>query len=327
MRILSVVRRGYYGNSHAIEPLALYFTVPLQALGHLVETFDHYAIAAQVGSLRCTERLVETIRNGAFDLVLYQTAGSEPIDTEQLAALSRRYCIVAWNSDDDWQWEGGTSKVALHFSFMVTTYRQIYCRNRREYPNLILNQWGCLQQYAMPKMPKDIRFSFAGTIYSSRARSCRYLAKQAGLRCFGRGARLIDLRIPHFRGVFKLPLVSGRALPYEQVHAIWNRTQVSFTPMAGGPAGDLMSIKSRTFDMGMSGTLMLCEHSPGLEEFYEPGKECVIFSSVQDCAEKAAFYLRREQERERIAHNYVTRTCREHTWEHRFRSLFRQVGL
>lgn len=91
--------------------------------------------------------------------------------------------------------------------------------------------------------------------------------------------------------------------------------------------GQVLSIKSRVFDMGRSGTLMLCEHSPNLERYYEPGRECITFAGLEDCAEKALWYLSHETERARIARNYQERTAREHTWQYRFRTLFQQLGL
>lgn len=72
---------------------------------------------------------------------------------------------------------------------------------------------------------------------------------------------------------------------------------------------------------------MLCEHSPNLERYYEPGKECVTFETIEDCADKALWYLSHESERARIARCYCERTLREHMWEHRFTDLFRQMGI
>lgn len=327
MRILSVVRRGYYGSSRAVEPLFLYFTRPLQAMGHEVRTFDPAVEAAQFGDRAVTERLVECIRSDEFDVVLYQNGSNRTIDTAALRPLSQRHCIVAWNSDDDWQWESCTSKTANDFSFIVTTYPQVYAQWKSSYPNLILSQWGCYSEFSDFNCPKDIVFSFAGAVYGSRNAACRRLRKKAGLKCFGRGARLVNLGLPYFRGAFRLPWLSGYPLTFELINRIWNRSRISFTPMAGGPAGNVLSIKSRTFDMGLSGSLMLCENSPHLEDYYEPNKEFVPFESIEDCAEKARFFSEHESERKRIAERYRDRTLKEHLWEHRFTRLFADLHL
>ena len=218
MRILSVTRKGYYGSNAATEPIYLYFTLPLQTMGHEVETFDHVLMGRTVGESRCTDLLVEKIHAGSFDLVLYQTTGErQPLDTSALADLSRRICIAAWNSDDDWQWEY-TSRLASHFTYVVTTYPSVYETNAKTCTNLVLSQWGCLGAYSEPSRAKDIDFSFAGAIYGVRNAACRYLRHEAGLVCFGRGSRLLNLGLPYFRarsnspGSAGPPLTSSRSM-------------------------------------------------------------------------------------------------------------------
>lgn len=327
MRILSVTCKGYYGSNAATEPIYLYFTLPLQTMGHEVETFDHVLMGRTVGESRCTDLLVEKIHAGSFDLVLYQNTGErQPLDTSALADLSRRICIAAWNSNDDWQWEY-TSRLASHFTYMVTTYPSVYETNAKTCTNLVLSQWGCLGAYSEPSRAKDIDFSFAGAIYGVRNAACRYLRHEAGLVCFGRGSRLLNLGLPYFRGAFKFPWLSGASIDFKQINDVWNRSRISYCPMQGGPSGAVLSLKSRTFDMGLSGTLMLCEHSPDLERYYSPGTECITFETLEDCAEKARWYSAHEPERSRIAHNYHERTRKEHLWDHRFIDMFIHFGL
>jgi spore maturation protein CgeB len=326
MRILSVVSKNYYGYPKAVEPMYLYFTVPLREMGYEVFTFDHYEAARVLGRERATESLLKRIKGDKFDLVLYQTSGHEPVETEALCELATKVCIAAWNSDDDWQWDT-TRRLARHFTFMITTYPHIYEENRSQYPNLLLSQWGCLGIYSDFSRSKDIDFSFAGAVYGARNAPCLYLRRHAGLACLGQGSRLVKMGLPYFRGVLKLSWLSGPAIDFREVNQVWNRSRISYTPMAGGPKGNVLSIKSRTFDMGLSGTLMLCEHSPNLERYYEPGRECITFESVEDCAEKARWYLAHENERARIALNYRERTRREHLWTERFSKLIEQMGL
>jgi spore maturation protein CgeB len=324
--VLSVVRTHYYGNPGAVEPMHLYLTVPLRQMGHEVETFDPYDATAHLSREHRTELLVQKIRDGGFQLVLYASAGEEPVATEALSEISRKICTVAWNSDDDWLWER-TRQRAGHFTFMVTTYPHIYEENRRQYPNLLLSQWACLGTHGEFAREKDIAFSFAGAVYRIRNAACRHLRRRAGLLCFGRGARLVHLGLPYLRGAFRFPWLIGPALDFADINRIWNRTRVSYCPLGGGPSGQVLSLKSRIFDMGDSGTLMLCEHSPNLERYYEPGRECVTFTGLEDCAEKAIWYLAHESERARIAGNYRDRTRQENMWTHRFKELLDRVGL
>ena len=312
MRILSVVRKRYYGAPTALEPMYLWFTIPLREMGHEVDTFDHFEMNRTQGREQATATLVKKVQKGGFDLVFYQTSGQEPVETAALAGLSRRVCIAAWNSDDDWQWDS-TRHLAGNFTFMITTYPHIYQQNRIQYPNLLLSQWGCLRDRDNDPPKKDIAFSFAGSIYGERNAACKYLRSQGGLVCFGRGAR-------------RFPWLAGRSLEYSAVREIWNRSRISYTPLASS-TGQLLQIKARLFEMGLSGTIVLCEYTPVLNRYYQPGYEIVTFDSLEDCADKARWYLAHESERARIADRYRDRTLREHMWEHRFTDLFLQMGI
>ena len=326
MRILSVVRKNYYGVPTAIEPMHVYFTMPLKEMGHEVDTFDHYEMSRTLGRERATSALVDRIQREEFDVVFYQTSGQEPVETVAFADLSRRFCIAAWNSDDDWQWET-TRCIAAHFTFMVTTYPHIYEQNRFQCPNLLLSQWACPGQFSEYGRRKDINFSFAGSIYGERNSACRYLRRKAGLVCFGRGSRMVRLGLPYFRGAFKCPWLSGTALEIQGVYDVWNRSRISYTPLEACTGRKVLQIKGRIFEMGLSGTMVLCEQSLLLERYYQPGREIVTFEGLEECAEKARWYVTHELERVRIARNYRDRTLAEHMWKHRFEDLFRQMGL
>lgn len=325
MRILSVVRKHYYGAPTALEPMYVWFTIPLREMGHDVDTFDHFEMNRTLGRERATTTLVEKVQKGGFDLVFYQTSGQEPVETAALAGLSRRVCIAAWNSDDDWQWDT-TRHLAGNFTFMITTYPHIYQQNRIQYPNLLLSQWGCLRDGNNDPRKKDIAFSFAGSIYGERNKACRYLSRKAGLACFGRGARLVRLGLPYCPGIFQFPWLAGESLELSAVHDIWKRSRISYTPLAGSARPELQ-IKARLFEMGLSGTMVLCEYTPLLHRYYEPEQELVTFRGLEDCADKARWYLAHESEQRRVAQLYRKRTLHEHMWEHRFRDLFLQMGM
>lgn len=324
MRILSVMRKNYYGAPGALEPMYLWFTLPLREMGHSVDTFDHFGMSRTLGREPATERLVARIKKGEFDLVFYQTSGREPVETGALADLSHKVCIAAWNSDDDWQWNT-TQAIAGHFTFMITTYPHIYEQNRSQYPHLRLSQWGCLRESGDPR-DKDLAFSFAGSIYGKRNQACRYLRRQAGLACYGRGSRLVRLGLPYYPGCFRFPWLAGGSLEHASVHDIWNRSRISYTPLQSSNR-EVLQVKGRLFEMGLSGTMVLCEYTPDLCRYYDPGEEIVTFENLEDCASKARWYLAHESERLRVASRYRDRTLREHMWEHRFTDLFMQMGV
>jgi hypothetical protein len=72
MRILSVVRKHYYGSPKAIEPIYLYFT--LQEMGHEVDTFDHYEMSQRLRTERTSGAVVNTC-SADYQNVCHGTGG------------------------------------------------------------------------------------------------------------------------------------------------------------------------------------------------------------------------------------------------------------
>lgn len=333
MKILSCVSRGYYASSNTVEPMYIAFTEPLRALGHEVEHFDHFLTNKQSGPAVTAERFLTKVRGGGYDAILYQTSCQNAKDIGESVTEAGRYSpTIAWNSDDDFAWESQTSLMAPSFTWMFTTYRHIYEQNRQRHPNLRLSQWGCFDGFGAIETAKDLDFTFAGQIYGDRVRSSRYLAKHAGLRVYGfmsgRVRTPAFLYWPGFRTLtFRFPSIYGAPIHYQEINAIWNRSRISYTPMEASADANILQIKSRTFEQGLSGTLMICRQSPNLEEYYEPGKEFVPFDDLNDCVEKVGYYLEHENERARIARAYHDRTRAEHMWTHRFQKMFEEIGL
>jgi hypothetical protein len=334
MRILSCVSRGYYGQRNTVEPMYIAFTEPLRALGHEVDHFDHFLARKRSGAATMAEQLLEAVRGGGpYDAVLVQTSCQTADEIGEPVREAGRYApTIAWNSDDDFAWETQTSLLAPFFTFMFTTYRPIYERNRERHPNLRLSQWGCFDGFGDFDRPKDLDFTFAGQLYGDRVRSSRYLAKHAGLRVYGMmSGRVHTPDFLYWPGIRKLtyrfPSVYGRPIHYDEINEIWNRSKISYTPMEASVSADILQIKSRTFEQGLSGTLMVCRQSPGLDEYYEAGKEFVPIDDLDDCVEKVRYYLKHESERMRIARAYRDRTRAEHMWTHRFQRMFDDVGL
>lgn len=333
MKILSVVSRGYYGQRNTVEPMYVAFTEPLRALGHEVEHFDHFLSNKRIGPAATGEQFLTKVRQGHYDAILYQTSCQEArYIGEPVREASRHAPTIAWNSDDDFAWEGQTSLMAPYFTFMFTTYPQVFEQNRARYPNLRLSQWGCLDGFGNYEKPKDIDFSFVGQTYRSRVRSLQYLMKNADLKVFGFMSGMV--RTPAFlywpvirKVTFRFPAVYGAPLPYEELNDIWNRSRITYTPMEASADENILQIKGRTFEQGLSGTLMVCRQSLNLDRYYEPFKEFVPFEDLEDCIDKVRFYLGHENERARIAKAYYERTRAEHMWTHRFQKMFDDIGL
>jgi spore maturation protein CgeB len=337
MKILAVSFYYYYGSPKGLEPQFYYlFKVP-QKMGHEVDFFD-YVTAAKIGIEHMRRLFLKILKGGNYDAVFLATHQDE-FDFETLAQARKFSKIIAWNSDDEWRWDSYSRNYASHFDFMVTNSPGIYQRHRSAFPNLLHAQWACTGFWDGRKTEKNIDFSFVGQIYGLRNKQVQELAERVGLQYFGRGSGKVPRKLESSRNLRTMAknvirhalarINNGQVddtISFEEVNALWNRSKISFTPLDSSTQ-EVRQIKSRVFDMGLSGTLMLAHHAPFLDSYYEPGKEFVPFETIEECVEKAKYYLQHERERQQIAEAYARRTQAEHLWEHRIQKVLAGAGL
>jgi len=71
----------------------------------------------------------------------------------------------------------------------------------------------------------------------------------------------------------------------------------------------------------------MTEYFDELSEFFEPGKEIVMYHDIDDLIDKCRYYLTHENERERIRQAGLKRARGEHSWQRRFSDAFEKMGL
>ena len=341
MKLLVTTFYHYDGDPNGIEPQFYYLCKVPEAMGHTVDFFDfNYMMKAGVEGMR--RLFLSMVRGGNYDAVFIATYRDE-FDRETIEEAKKHSVIMAWNSDDEFKWENYSRERADWYTYMVTNSATVYREEKAAHPNLLHAQWACTGFWDGMNSPKDIGFSFVGHAYGPRREQTRYLKRTAGLVAFGRGTGKIPSPYEGQTGLkvaakklywdltpkFMLPhdLVEHLStISFDAVNKLWNRTKVSYTPLDSS-SGNVMQIKSRIFDQGLSGTLMLSHRAPTLDDYYEPDKEYVPFDSMEECADKARFYLRNESARRKIVEAYAARTRSEHLWAHRIERVLREAGL
>lgn len=74
---------------------------------------------------------------------------------------------------------------------------------------------------------------------------------------------------------------------------------------------------TRVFEVAGAGACMLCDEWPGIEEFFEPGKEILVIDSPEEVV--AAISLHDDASRKQIGEAFHARAVRDHTYEQRAR--------
>ncbi|MDE5750433.1 MAG: glycosyltransferase [Duncaniella sp.] len=85
----------------------------------------------------------------------------------------------------------------------------------------------------------------------------------------------------------------------------------------------------RTFEIPMCGGLQLTSRNPEIEQYFEDGREIVLYDSREEMIDKARWYLdpARDTDVARMKAAARTRAEREHTWMARLNPIFASLGL
>ncbi len=81
------------------------------------------------------------------------------------------------------------------------------------------------------------------------------------------------------------------------------------------------AVNQRVFDCPAAGGFLLTDNQPDMHAFFEPGRECVLYESMDELRDKAAFFLNHPEERAAIVRAAQRRIAAEHTHAHRLRAL------
>jgi spore maturation protein CgeB len=138
-------------------------------------------------------------------------------------------------------------------------------------------------------------------------------------------ARVQSTRIP-------LPAsILGSTLPDEQMIQLYSRSKINLGFSSCGDTHQtgerILQVRLRDFEVPMSGGFYMVEYMAELEEFFDIGKEIVCYIDKQDLADKIKYYLKHDDERERIREAGHERCVRDHSWHRRFQMAFREMGL
>jgi hypothetical protein len=154
----------------------------------------------------------------------------------------------------------------------------------------------------------DYPFSFLGTWKSERAVIVERLL-QAGVKIalFGKGW-------PNSQWV-------------ESASRVFRRSQINLGIGFASPSARITTAKGRDLECPGVGACYLTTYNGELPFLYEIGKEILCYRDFEELLEMHAYYSKRPDECLRIAQAAHRRCAAEHTWEKRFRQLFRELGF
>ena len=128
-------------------------------------------------------------------------------------------------------------------------------------------------------------------------------------------------------------LEKRNAVPLEELSKINNKYSLilSFTDAnsSGVLANPVKIVNLRNFEIPMSGGIQFTLYSDELASYFENDKEIVMGKTMEECVDKAKFYLDDNQYelRQKIRIAARIRAEKDHTWFNRFSMVFKSLGL
>ena len=297
------------------------------------------------GMNRSLLREVDEFRPEVCFFVLF----TDEITTETVRRITRASGSITlnWFGDDHWRFLPYSRHWAPLFHWAVTTDTRSLDRYRASgCTHVILSQWAFNHHRVVRKnVPPEFDVTFIGQVHSRRRSRIANLVREGiPVECWGRGWK------------------NGR-LDQEEMIAIYSRSRINlnFTESSAAPgwkplakvfmnrrADDSITvnsplriveqarvllndrasqIKARNFEIPGAGGFLLTSSAHGLSDYFVPGEEIAVFRSDRELRDSIRYYLAHEGEREAIREAGYRRACRDHTYEQRFESIFRTVGV
>lgn len=349
LRVFYVAMKHDYGDpgrGPSFEQVNFFGTLAHMEGIHVIPFFFDEVLRSR-GRRATNEVLLEEINNARPDICFF-TLFTDEIQQEVIREITDHSGAqtVNWFTDDHWRFPSFSKFWAPLFHWVATTdaasvrkYEDIGCSRVQ------LVQWACNHfLYKPSQVQQDIEISFVGQVHSDRRKIIRRLANRGmTVECWGRGWENGRLDQEAMIALFSRSKIN---LNFAASSASWNwkpvvkvvlkrRADDSLHLNSPGEAAGSISalfqpsrpqIKGRNFEIPGSGGFLLTSAAEHLEQYYQPGREIGVFVDEDDLIRKIGYYLTHDEEREAIRKAGYERTIREHTFEQRFRQLFRAMG-
>jgi len=322
--------------------------------GHSVVHFPFDVYYRELGQRGMNQKLLEYVRNHQPDLIFFFLFNDE-FQKDVLLYIKNELKITTfnWFADDHWRFYNFSRYWAPFFSFVSTTDAESIPRYHKfGIYNVVQTQWGF--NHFLYQIPSDFDFekviyqfdvSFVGQNHSNRERIVKFLRSNGiDVACFGRGWASGRLEFNEMLKVFRNSKInlnfsraSGGFKPRILASILVTRRcdrKIRLQPISRLPQNIKATIhrfgkqiKGRMFEIPGSGGFLITEKAGNISDYFIEDKEIVVFDSPKELLEKIRYYLGNDSLRKEIAYNGFRRAISEHTYEHRFNNIFKQIGL
>jgi len=319
MKILCVFGQHNYGDpDRGLGYEYSNFIPALKNFGHEVLFFESLNKSCYQDYADMNRQLLQAVESEQPDIIFCVLMTYEIwLETLQLIRDGSDAALIHWATDDSWKYEQFSRFVAPAFDLYATTYASALEKSKADgMGHFRLTQWAAdSSRMSAPLKSGECRYqvSFIGSNYGNRSRWVEDL-RQRGIHVdtFGYGWPSGPVDADDIAGMMRQSIISlnfaDSGIVIEAGKAVHNR-----------------QIKARVFEVPGAGGLLATESAEHLGDYYEAGKEIIVFDNADDLAEKIEYLLAHPDKRDAIALAGHAKTEAEHSYERRFSPLIEQV--
>jgi spore maturation protein CgeB len=157
----------------------------------------------------------------------------------------------------------------------------------------------------------------AGNLYPSRIALYKHLTKYH-FKMWG-AKPSYWLNVPEIK-----KLITGKVVFNEEKSKAFNAAKICLNNMH---LAEINGVNKRTFEIPACGGFQIITHNNAVNELFEIDKEIITYKNLNDLITKIEYYLdpKNESERKKIVENGYQRAIKDHTYEHRLKSMLSTI--
>lgn len=244
---------------------------------------------------------------------------------ETLLKLKEKFTTINWFGDDSWRFDSFTKNYANLFTYAITTDKYSISKYQTLGVTPIVSQWAAIGEICNnAKQEYKYDVTFIGGFNRYRKWFIDTLLKaNINVEAFGHGWKNGPVSHDKMIEIFQTSKINLN---------IANSISFDFRYFLNSPLNIVHSfhskkvgsqIKARNFEIPYYGGLQLTDYVPGIEDYFDIGKECLCYKDSDDAVMLINHYLNDgrslvSEEREKIkkagikkasTHNYKNRVC------------------
>ena len=329
MKIMYVDMQWDYGKKErGINQIGeIGFHQVFKKLGHEVVCFYYDDYLENLPALQ--QDLIKVADAHQPDLIffcLYQ----DQIKLETLEKLKSKHKTMNWFGDDQWRFDGYTSKYAPAFTYNITT--DLF--SVKKYKNIGIqkvfhSQWAALNVDSKNDQIKNnykYDISFIGGHNPNRDWMIHEFSK-SGLKveAFGHGWPNGPVTLEKMHEIFqqsKINLNLSNSVSLDLRYLLYKIRNIK-TALRSKKVSS--QIKARNFEIPYFGGFQLTDYVPSIENYFKIGQEIACYSNIDEAILLAKYYLENDDIRERIKAAGIQAARSQHTYLHRFEEILKNI--